>query len=105
MPWQGGGGGTLSASTARLHITILDPELQGTPFSFSFLTYCCTQGTADRRLAITGPLEIGLSVRTSIMQVRWAAAAQQPPWRWDQLAQPTGSAARAADIRRSYSCG
>ena len=46
------------------------------------------------------PLETGLSVRASIMQVRWAAAAQPPPWRWNQLGQPTGPADRAAEIHK-----
>ena len=46
------------------------------------------------------PLEIGVSVRASIMKVRWAAAAQAPPWRWNQLGQPTGPADRAAEIQK-----
>ena len=46
------------------------------------------------------PLEIGPSVRASIIKVRWAAAAAQPPWRWNQLGQPTGPADRVAEIHK-----
>ena len=46
------------------------------------------------------PLEIGVSVRASIMKVHWAAAAQAPLWRWNQLGQPTGPADRAAEIQK-----
>ena len=70
MPWPGGRGGTLSASRVLLHITVSDPEVQGTFFFLSFLTYCCTQSPADRGPAISGPLKTGVSVRASIMQVR-----------------------------------
>ena len=87
MPWPGGRGGTLSASRVLLHITVSDPEVQGTSFFLSFLTYCCTQSPADTGLAMSGSLKTGVSVRASIMQVRLEAAAQQPPWRWSQLDQ------------------
>ena len=46
------------------------------------------------------PLEIGPSVRASIMKVRWVAAAAQPLWRWNQLGQPTGPADRAAEFHK-----